>query len=382
MADRLRIAVVGAGMGGLTVAATLRRIGVEVEIYEQASRFARIGAGIQMTPNPVKVLRALGLEEHLLRVAFRPSVMRNRDWDTGALTFELALGESAERQYGAPYLLLHRGDLHAALTTLVRGEIVHFGKKLVDLDQAADGVDLRFADGAQAHADAVVGADGVHSRVREIILGPEDPVFTGRVAYRTVYPTELLGGYRVDPGCKWWGPDRHIVVYYVSAGTEVYFTTSVPEDWRVESWSTKGDVDEVRAAFEGFHGDVQKVLGACPEVHKWAIYERDPLRTWSRGRVVLLGDACHPMTPYMAQGAATSMEDAAVLARCLEGVGQDGIVDAFRRYEASRKPRTSQIQLESRENRWLRHPARADWVYGHDAWEAPLAPMASAAAGS
>jgi salicylate hydroxylase/6-hydroxynicotinate 3-monooxygenase len=197
-----------------------------------------------------------------------------------------------------------------------------------------------------------------------------------------VYPTELLGGHQIDPGCKWWGPDRHIVVYHVSGGREVYFTTSVPEDWRLESWSARGDVEELRAAFEGFHPDVQKVLEACPEVHKWAIHERAPLPTWSRGRAVLLGDACHPMTPYMAQGAATSMEDAAVLARCLDGVGQDGIAEAFRRYEASRKPRTSKIQLESRENRWLRHAEPAGWVYGHDAWVAPLAPASAATATS
>ena len=231
----MRIAVIGAGMGGLTVAATLRRIGAEVRVYEQASRFARVGAGIQMTPNPMKVLRALGLEDRLAGIAFRPSVMRNRDWDTGNLTFELALGEGAERQYGAPYVLLHRGDLHQALTTLVPSEIIHLGKRLVDLEQRGGGIEVRFADGTRARADAVIGADGVHSRVREIILGAEEPRFTGRVAYRTVFPAGLLGGHRVDPGCKWWGPDRHIVIYYVSAGREVYFTTSVPEEWRVES---------------------------------------------------------------------------------------------------------------------------------------------------
>jgi salicylate hydroxylase/6-hydroxynicotinate 3-monooxygenase len=377
MADRLRVAVIGAGVGGLTAAATLRRVGVEVEVYEQAGQFARVGAGIQMTPNPMKVLRTLGLEEHLLRAGFRPSVMRNRDWDSGHLTFELVLGQGAEREYGAPYLLLHRGDLHRALTTLVPGGIVHLGTRLVDLDQHAACVELRFAGGARARAHAVVGADGVHSRVREILLGPEAPVFTGRVAYRTVFPVELLGGHRVDPGCKWWGPDRHIVIYYVSAGRELYFTTSVPEDWRVESWSTRGDVGEVRAAFEGFHPDVRRVLEACPQVHKWAIYERDPLPRWSAGRVALLGDACHPMTPYMAQGAATSMEDAAVLARCLDGVGPGGVPEALQRYEASRKPRTSRIQLESRRNRWLRRPEPAGWVYGHDAWTAPLAPAAA-----
>src|SRR5438105_9890359 len=200
MADRERIAIVGAGMGGLTVAATLRRIGLEVEIYEQATRFARIGAGIQMTPNPMKVLRGLGLEEHLVHIAYRPSVMRNRDWDTGDLTFELPLGEGAEREYGAPYLLLHRGDLHEALTRLVPDEIVHLGKRLVDLEQAADGVELRFADGTTARADAVVGADGVHSRVREIVLGPEDPVLYGRVSYPPVHPADRLDRWLVVPG--------------------------------------------------------------------------------------------------------------------------------------------------------------------------------------
>jgi 6-hydroxynicotinate 3-monooxygenase len=382
MMDRMRIAIVGAGMGGLTAAATLRRIGAEVHVYEQATRFGRVGAGIQMTPNAMKVLRTLGLEEHLVRIAYRPAVMRNREWDTGELTFELRLGETAERRYGAPYLLLHRGDLHEALTTLVPGGVVHLEKRLVDVDQAGDAVELRFADGTRARADAVIGADGVHSRVREIILGPEQAVFAGRVAYRTVYPAELLGGHRIDPGCKWWGPDRHTVIYYVSAGTEVYFTTSVPEEWRVESWSTEGDVETLRAAFRGFHPDVRKVFAACPRVHRWAIYERDPLPAWSRGRVALLGDACHPMTPYMAQGAATSMEDAAVLARCLGGTGPGGIVEAFRRYEGARKPRTSRIQLESRRNTWLRHPAQPDWVYAYDACQVPLAPLPEPAAGS
>jgi len=366
------VAVVGAGMGGLTVAATLRRIGIEVEVYEQATQFMRVGAGIQMTPNAMKVLRALGLEPRLVEVAFRPPVMRNRDWDTGKLTFELTLGSRAEQEYGAPYLLLHRGDLHRALTTLVPDEIVHLDKRLVDLEQGPDGVELEFADGSAAQADAVIGADGVHSRVREILLGEEAPAFTGRVAYRTVYPVELLGGYEIDPACKWWGIDRHIVIYHVSAGREVYFTTSVPEDWRIESWSAKGDVETLKAAFRGFHPDVQRVLDACPEVHKWAIYEREPLPCWSKGRVTLLGDSCHPMTPYMAQGAATSMEDAVVLARCLEGVDRDGIAEAFRGYEATRKPRTSRIQRESSLNRWLRHPDRPDWVYAYDAWEAPL----------
>ena len=367
------IAVVGAGIGGLTAAATLRGVGIDAHVYEQAARFARIGAGIQMTPNAMRVLRGIGLEGHLVQVAFRPTEMRNREWDTAELTFELPLGDSSEARYGAPYLLLHRGDLHEALTRVVPDECVHRDRRLVDLCEEADGVRLDFADGTSARADAVIGADGVHSVVREVLLGPEAPRFTGRVAYRTVYPAELLGDLRVDPSCKWWGTDRHIVIYYVSGGREVYFTTSVPEeDWQVESWSATGSLADLRAAFEGFHPHVRAVLEACPQVHKWAIFERDPLPAWHRSRVVLLGDACHPMTPYMAQGAAASMEDAAVLARCLEGTTPDGVPAAFARYEAARKPRTSELQLESRANRWLRHAADPSWVYGYDAWQTPL----------
>jgi 6-hydroxynicotinate 3-monooxygenase len=367
------IAIVGAGIGGLTVAATLRRAGIEAQVYEQAASFARIGAGIQMTPNAMRVLRGIGLEDHLVQIAFRPTEMRNREWDTGELTFELPLGDASEARYGAPYLLLHRGDLHEALTRVVPAECVHRDRRLVDVCEEPDGVHLEFAGGTSARADAVIGADGVHSVVREALLGPEAPRFTGRVAYRTVYPVELLGGLRVDPSCKWWGPDRHIVIYYISGGREVYFTTSVPEaDWQVESWSATGSLTDLRAAFEGFHPHVRAVLEACPQVHRWAIFERDPLPAWHRSRVVLLGDACHPMTPYMAQGAAASMEDAAVLSRCLEGVTPDGVPAAFARYEAARKPRTSELQLESRANTWLRHAADPSWVYGYDAWRTPL----------
>ena len=224
--------------------------------------------------------------------------------------------------------------------------------KLVGLEQSGDGVALRFADGGRAAADAVIGADGVHSKVREILLGVEKPRFTGRVAHRTVFPTALMGGFALDTCTKWWGPDRHIVMYPVTAEREeTYFVTSVPDpDWNVESWSAEGDMDEVRRAFAGFHSEVQRVLDACPRVHKWALFERDPLPCWSRGPVALLGDACHPMMPYMAQGGASALEDAAMLARCL-GAESDPEA-ALLRYQAARLQRTARLQLTSRENTW------------------------------
>lgn len=378
---KLSIAIVGAGMGGLAVAATLRRFGMDVGVYEQAPRFARIGAGIQMMPNAMKVLREIGIEQRLRRTSFAPHSHLNRVWNTGEVTRELPMPESL---HGAPYLCMHRADLHDALLSALPAEIIHLDKKLVGLDQAAGRVTLTFADGSREVADAVVGADGVHSAVRDIVIGPDAPLHKGRIAYRAVFPAALMNGRDIGPSrTKWWGIDRHIVIYYTNkARSEIYFVTSVPEpaEWLTrESWSAKGDVMELRKAYEGFHADVRAVLDACPDCHKWAILEREPLQRWSDGRVVLLGDACHPMTPYMAQGAATAIEDAAVLARCLDAVDGEDMEGAFRRYEAHRKPRTSLVQAISSANTWMKEGnSDTAWLYGYDAWNAPLdAPAAS-----
>ena len=375
MAGKKRsIAVVGAGMGGLAVAATLRQAGLDVTVYEQAAKFGRIGAGIQMMPNSMKVLRGIGIEERLKNTAFAPYSHLNRIWDTGEITRELPMPESL---YGAPYLCMHRADLHTALASAVPEDIIHLGKKLTGLDQKAGQVTLSFEDGSKAVHDAVIGADGVHSLVRDIIVGPDAPIHRGRIAYRAVFQAELLGRDIGNSRTKWWGKDRHIVIYYTTkAKSEIYFVTSVPEssEWMTkESWSAKGDVKELRAAYDGFHADVTDVLGACPDCHKWAILEREPLKRWSDGRVVLLGDSAHPMTPYMAQGAATSIEDAAVLARCLSDVQGDDIEGAFKRYEAHRKPRTSLVQAISSANTWMKEAGGdTSWLYGYDAWNAPL----------
>jgi salicylate hydroxylase/6-hydroxynicotinate 3-monooxygenase len=378
---KISVAVVGAGMGGLAVAATMRRAGIDVVVYEQAARFARIGAGIQMMPNSMKVLRGIGIEDRLRAIAFAPYSHLNRDGYSGEITRELPMPESL---YDAPYLCMHRADLHDALASAVPAEIVHLNKKLAGLEQRGGRVTLRFADATTAMADAVVGADGVHSAVRDIVVGPDEPIHKGRIAYRAVFPAGLMGGFDIGRSrTKWWGRDRHIVIYYTKRDrSEVYFVTSVPEpgDWITkESWSAKGDVKELRAAYADFHQDVRNVLDAWPDCHKWAILEREPLPRWSDGNVVLLGDAAHPMTPYMAQGAATSIEDAAVLARCLADVEGDDIGGAFKRYEAHRKPRTSVVQAISSANTWMRDERGGDtsWLYGYDAWTAALDEPAS-----
>jgi len=367
------IAIIGAGIGGLALAGLLSRQGAKVTVYEQATAFERLGAGIQMSPNAMHVLRALGLEPLLRRLAFEPPAWTHRVWDTGENLGDLSFGAEAERRYGAPYLLLHRGDLHAAILSAVPTSAIRFNKKLLDISPSAAAVELVFADGSRAMADGVVGADGVHSRVREILLGPERPIFTGRVAHRTVFPAALLGDFAVDTCTKWWGPDRHIVVYPVNPRRdEIYFVTSVPDPhWDVESWSQRGEMAEVVEALAGFHPDVQRLLAACPQVHKWALFERDPLQRWADGAIVLLGDACHPMTPYMAQGAANALEDAAVLSRCLKEATDPAI--AFRRYEATRPERTARIQLTSRQNTWGKQASDPSWVYGYNAWATPIA---------
>jgi len=385
MEEQVDIAILGAGMGGLAAAGALRKFGVKAQVFEQAEQFLRVGAGIQMAANPMKVLRALGLEERLRSTAFRHVARLHRDYDTGAVKSEYDMW-SVEEKFGAPHLMMHRADLHSALLSLLEPGSVHLNKKLLDFDQDGSGVSLRFADGSKVRARALIAADGVHSIVRKKLFGAESPRYTGRIAYRAVFSSKLLRGVDVgDVATKWWGPDRHIVIYYITAAKdEVYFTTSIPADTPdPESWTLKGDLNELRAAFKDFHGDVRAVLDACPDTFKWPIYDRDPQERWGEGRIYLLGDACHPMTPYMAQGAASAIEDAAMLARSMEAYGD--LDKAFSVYEATRRPRASKIQSLSHLNRreWMKadinnlsagpkEKAEPDWVYGYDAWTAPL----------
>jgi salicylate hydroxylase/6-hydroxynicotinate 3-monooxygenase len=377
MKQRLDIAIVGAGMGGLAAAAALRKDGHAVTIYEQARQFARLGAGIQIGCNAMHVLRGLGLEEALRAETFYPRSWNNRDWKTGEVLFDMVFGQPAEDKYGAPYLLAHRGDLHAALLDAVPDEIVRLDHRLSGIEQKGDGsVRLVFGNGATVTADLAIAADGVNSAVKDALFGKDEPNFTGRIAYRTVFPADRLGGHDIGDCTKWWGEDRHIVMYPVKADrSEVYFVTSQPEPgFNIESWSAEGDVAVVREAFAGFHRTVRRMLDACPSVHKRPLVDREPLERWIEGNIALLGDACHPMTPYMAQGAAMAIEDAAILSRCLDGIADRAAVpSALRRYEATRKARTSRMQFTSRQNVWGKGVTDTDWVYGYDAWTAPLA---------
>lgn len=374
------VTILGAGIGGLTLAAALDTVGIRWRIFEQATAFARVGAGIQMTPNAVKVLRGVGLEEPLKAIAYDAQWRASREWNTGREILRIPMGERVAQRYGAPHLLLHRGDLHQTLLSKVGDDRIRFASRVVAVEPGDDGVLLRFDDGSTEAAEVVVAADGVHSVTREKLFGAAPAAYSGTIAYRSVFPSALLKQPLMDPKSKWRGPDRQISIYYIGDGSEVYFTTRVPFPEPVrESFSLEADMEELREAFAGFHDEVRDFLAACPSAQKWAVYEREPLPTWIDGRVVLLGDAAHPMTPSMAQGAAMSMEDAAILARSL--VAEPTVEAAFATYQATRYERASTVQVESSRDQWNWTQAGSavtkvdtDYVYSYDAWSAPLAP--------
>ena len=375
----MNIGIAGAGIGGLAAAIALRNMGHEVVLFEQAPRFSRVGADINLTPNAVRALDGLGIGDALRETAARPTHRISRTWDTGAETSRLEMADAAQARYGAPQLTLHRADLMGALESAVPAGTVRFGKRIAGVERRPDGSStLKFADGTSETAFLLVGADGIHSAVREAMFGPDHPRFTGIVAYRAVVPASRLQGVsNLGAFTKWWGPDPaiQIVSFPLNRGRDIFVFATRPQDsWREESWTMPGDVAELRAAYADFHPEARALLDACDEVLKSALYVRDPLPVWSVGRQTLLGDACHPMTPFMAQGAGMAIEDAIVLARCLNDDPPGDPAARLIRYQQLRLPRTSRVQIGSRGNEWLKEGGNADWVYGYDAWSIPLAP--------
>ncbi len=372
MNRKSQIAVVGAGLGGLTVAGFLQRAGFPVTIYEQAPTFSRIGAGIILSANATKVLRRLGMEGELVRTGIKPQCYVSRAWDTGATIYEIHFDEASEQRYGGPYVNIHRGDLHDVLAQVVAPKTIAFDHQLIDLKRSNDRYLLRFGNGATAPADIVIGADGIRSKVREFLLGDEPPRFIGAVAHRAVFPSERLGGFQIPDCTKWWGRDRHSLAYFVTAKRdELYVIGVVPaREWDSEAVSLPSYREALTAEFADFHRDLRRVLGVADNVTLWPIFDRARDDRWSGDRVVLMGDACHPMRPFMAAGGAMAIEDGAVLSRCIAQF--DDPAEAFACYAATRVPRVAEVQRISIENSWMGGPTETDWFYCYDACTAEL----------
>jgi salicylate hydroxylase len=392
----VKVLIAGAGIGGLCAALSLHKAGIAVRVFERASALGEIGAGVQISPNGVRVLHGLGLEAALDAVVFRPQAVELRLHRSGFEVSRTPLGAQIADRYGAPYYHIHRADLHRLLLDAVRercGDVIELGREVVGVSQTADGVQVGFADGGAEPGDVLVGGDGIHSKVRAALLGPEKPTFTGNVAWRGVVPIARLKGVDLRPVVtSWMAPHSHAVTYFLRRGELVNFV-GVTEyaDWRSESWTELGRRADLLADFAGWHPTVRAIVEAIDEPYRWALFDRRPLAKWSEGRVTLLGDACHPMLPFMAQGAVMAIEDGAVLAACLAG-GDNDIPAALKRYEALRLPRTAKVQAGARAQGAIFHlssplarlstygamsiasrlspakvAARSDWLMSYDA---------------
>ncbi|MBY5748389.1 NAD(P)-binding protein [Rhizobium leguminosarum] len=366
-----KIAIIGAGLGGAAAGALLQHAGFNVQIFEQAPSFSRLGAGIHMGPNVLKIFQRIGMDQKLIDISSTPAYWFSRDGLTGDYLSRIPL-----EGYGATYCTVHRGDLSALQMDTMTPGTVEFNKRLTRLEDNDSDVYLEFQDGTSARATIVIGADGINSRVRETLLGAEKPNYSGWVGHRAMISAEKLKKFDLtfEDCVKWWGPDRHMMVYYTtSRRDEYYYVTGVPHPaWEFDGAFVQSSREEMSEAFAGYHPVIQALVEATDDVTKWPLFNRNPLPLWSQGRMVLLGDACHPMKPHMAQGAAMAIEDAAMLARCLQETGSQDYATAFRLYEASRRDRATQVQTVSNANTFLQTQEDPSWVYGYDVYAEPI----------
>ncbi|HEX3830995.1 MAG TPA: FAD-dependent monooxygenase [Solirubrobacteraceae bacterium] len=385
------VGVIGGGIGGLASALYLLQSDFDVHVYERAGAVSDVGAGVQVSPNASRVLHRLGLAGELARVGVRPVAMHQRRWDDGRTLVRTPLGDVVVEAFGSPHYQIHRADLLAILARALPKDRVHLAHRLVALADRGDRVEVMFENGATAAVDVLVGADGIHSTVRGLLFGEKRPRFTGCAAYRGLVPAERLEHLDLELTTQlWMGPGRHFVHYFVRNQQLVNFVAVVEQDsWTRESWTDRGNVADAVSAFTGWHPQVREILHSVDETFIWALFDRAPLPQWSSGRITLLGDACHPMLPFMAQGAAQALEDAAALTSCLRRRRARPIEESLRLYETARRPRASRVQSLSETNKTRFHlpdgPAQrerdeqmasggtafsikaVDWIYAHDA---------------
>jgi salicylate hydroxylase len=358
----LKLLVAGAGIGGLTAALAALRRGIDVEVYEQAPELKEVGAGLQLAANGTRALYALGVGEELKALSCEAAGKEIRLWNTGETWKLFDLGKASVERFGYPYFTVYRPDLLAVLVAAIRrlkADAIHLGAKCAGFTQDAGSVTLKLEHG-EARGDALVGADGVHSTIRQVLLGADRAEFTGIVAWRGIVPVEKLPRHMARMvGSNWVGPGGHVVHYPLRAGALMNFVGALDrDDWRIESWSARGTTAELAADFKGWHEDVHALIRSIPVPYKWALMVRPPMERWTSGRVTLLGDACHSMLPALAQGAIMAIEDGFILARCLEAFA---LPEALVRYENARRARTRRTVEGSADNiRRFHSPALAD----------------------
>ena len=351
--------IVGGGIGGLTAALSFHAYGWKVELVERAGELGEIGAGIQISPNGMKVFRALRIEDEIAKTAFQPEALEMRFGRSGKRVFQIEARRAIIERWGAPYLHLHRADLVRTLTDLLRQRqpnAVRLGTTCTGYQNRADRVLAELESGDTIEGDLLIGADGIHSAIRTQMLGPEQPEFTGHVAWRAVVPMARLGDFAPPPtACVWVGAKRHAVTYRLRGGELANFVGIVESDtWMSESWTEQGTKQAVLDDFAGWHPILQTLIEQADTHYRWALFDRQPLARWSDGRAVLLGDACHPTLPFQAQGAVMAIEDAYLLAK-LASETPKNLPLALTTYFETRQPRTSQVQAASRANAKLFH---------------------------
>ena len=354
----MNVIIVGAGIGGLVSALCLDAKGHKVKIYEQAEILSELGAGIQLSPNATKVLNYLGLFKDLEPYIFEPNSFQFLNFSTGKVISERKLGEAIKKDFNSPNYDIHRADLQRVLLNKIKVKNIdiHSNMKVTNVGNNKNSAFIE-VDGKEIQADLVIGADGIHSKVSDSLFGKKEIIYTGNVAWRMLIPVEILPENLILPDTTvWLGPNKHFVTYHVNGGKNLNCVCLVEQDgWFNESWSEKGEIEELKKAYKGWNRTIETLLQhADPNsLYKWALHDRLPMKQWSKGRIIVLGDAAHPMLPFLAQGAAMAIEDGAVLANCIDNF--DEVEEALKYFEKIRKPRTSYVQSAARRNAKVLH---------------------------
>jgi 2-polyprenyl-6-methoxyphenol hydroxylase-like FAD-dependent oxidoreductase len=344
-----RVTIIGGGIGGATAGCALAQAGLEVSIYESAPELKEIGAGVALHPNAMRVLRMIGVEDEVRRLAGRSQWSVTHNWKTGRVISRISRAHQAQ-SFGLSGATIHRADLLDVIAAALPEGCVTLGKRCASVESRGDVAVARFEDGGEVEADVVIGADGIHSRVRAALFGPDDPKFTGKICYRSVVRAAAVEGQRpATDNAQWLGPHGTIVLYPLRGDELINVVCHYDDEhYRHESWITECDGQEVLDRYAGWHESLLRVFAAGDTWYKWALYDRDPIPRWTQGRVAILGDAAHPMLPYLGQGACQAIEDGAVLATALAVEAGDPVA-GLERYERTRRPRASRVVLAARE---------------------------------